>query len=143
MVQPGSEQPISSQCQLAAAEVLCLGSGGGSQGSQQRSGTVRKTFSGELAAIRRHSCCISVKLQADALLNLIGRARPVFMQCVFAKTDSGSGCFDVPALRVQLHSAHILPALQLYHTGYSEHVTLSDFRCRFQALSPLVMKRCS
>ncbi|CDR18985.1 unnamed protein product [Oncorhynchus mykiss] len=63
------------------------------------------------------------------------------MQCVFAKTDSGSRCFDVPALRVRLHSAHILPALQLYHTGYSEHVTLSDFRCCFQALSPLVMKR--
>uniref|UniRef100_A0A4W5MI03 Uncharacterized protein n=1 Tax=Hucho hucho TaxID=62062 RepID=A0A4W5MI03_9TELE len=51
------------------------------------------------------------------------------------------GDFDVPALRVQLHSTHILPALQLYRPGYSEHVALSDFRCHFQARSPLVMKR--
>uniref|UniRef100_A0A4W5PJ96 Myosin motor domain-containing protein n=1 Tax=Hucho hucho TaxID=62062 RepID=A0A4W5PJ96_9TELE len=77
----------------------------------------------------------------DALLNLIRRASPVFLQCVGAKTDSGSGGFDVPALRIQLHSTHILPALQLYRTGYPEHMTLSDFRCRFQALSPPVMKR--
>ncbi|CAB1318762.1 unnamed protein product, partial [Coregonus sp. 'balchen'] len=128
----------------ASVPPLCRGLGGvegGSQRSLQRSGTVRKTFSGGMAAIRRHSHCISVKLQADALLNLIRRARPVFLQCVGAKTDSGGGGFDVPALRIQLHSTHILPALQLYRTGYPEHMTLSDFRCRFQALSPPVMKR--
>ncbi|XP_036832926.1 unconventional myosin-XVIIIb isoform X2 [Oncorhynchus mykiss] len=128
----------------ASVPPLCRGLGGvegGSQRSLQRSGTVRKTFSGGMAAIRRHSHCISVKLQADALLNLIRRARPVFLQCVGAKTDSSGGGFDVPALRIQLHSTHILPALQLYRTGYPEHMTLSDFRCRFQALSPPVMKR--
>lgn len=54
-------------------------------------------------------------LLQDALLNLIRRARPVFLQCVSAKSDSGS--FDVPALRVQLHSTQILSALQLYRTG--------------------------
>ena len=46
---------------------LCRGLGGiegGSQRSLQRSGAVRKTFSGGLAAIRRHSLCISVKLRA-------------------------------------------------------------------------------
>ncbi|XP_031658510.1 unconventional myosin-XVIIIb [Oncorhynchus kisutch] len=103
----------------ASVPPLCRGLGGvegGSQRSLQRSGTVRKTFSGGMAAIRRHSHCISVKLQADALLNLIRRARPVFLQCVGAKTDSGCGGFDVPALRIQLHSTHILPALQLYRT---------------------------
>ncbi|XP_071401391.1 unconventional myosin-XVIIIb-like [Centroberyx affinis] len=97
---------------------LCRGLGGlegGSQRSLQRNGTIRKTFSGGMAAVRRHSQCIAVKLQADALLNLIRRARPVFLQCVNAKTDSGG--FDVPALRVQLHSTQILPALQLYRTG--------------------------
>uniref|UniRef100_UPI003AACADF6 unconventional myosin-XVIIIb-like n=1 Tax=Centroberyx gerrardi TaxID=166262 RepID=UPI003AACADF6 len=121
---------------------LCRGLGGlegGSQRSLQRNGTIRKTFSGGMAAVRRHSQCIAVKLQADALLNLIRRARPVFLQCVNAKTDSGG--FDVPALRVQLHSTQILPALQLYRTGYPEHMTISDFRCRFQALSPPIMKR--
>ncbi|XP_044030389.1 LOW QUALITY PROTEIN: unconventional myosin-XVIIIb-like [Siniperca chuatsi] len=121
---------------------LCRGLGGlegGSQRSLQRNGTIRKTFSGGMAAIRRHSQCIAVKLQADALVNLIRRARPVFLQCVSAKADSGS--LDIPALRAQLHSTQILSALQLHRTGYPEHMTLSDFRCRFQALSPPIMKR--
>ncbi|XP_047425911.1 unconventional myosin-XVIIIb-like isoform X2 [Mugil cephalus] len=121
---------------------MCRGLGGlegGSQRSLQRNGTIRKTFSGGMAAIRRHSQCIAVKLQADALVNLIRRARPVFLQCVSAKTD-GAG-FDIPALRVQLHSTQILSALQLYRTGYPEHMTLSDFRCHFQALCPPIMKR--
>ena len=34
---------------------------------------------------------------------------------------------------------HLIPSLSL--SGYPEHMTLSDFRCRFQALSPPVMKR--
>lgn len=121
---------------------MCRGLGGlegSSQRSLQRNGTIRKTFSGGMAAIRRHSQSIAVKLQADALVNLIRRARPVFLQCVSAKTDGGS--FDVPALRVQLHSTQILSSLQLYRTGYPEHMTLSDFRCHFQALSPPIMKR--
>ncbi|KAM4634781.1 unconventional myosin-XVIIIb [Polymixia lowei] len=121
---------------------LCRGLGGlegYSQRSLQRSGIIRKTFTGGMAAVRRHSHCIAVKLQADTLLNLIRRARPVFLQCVNAKTDSGG--FNVPALRVQLHSTQILPALQLYRTGYPEHMPLSDFRCRFQALSPPIIKR--
>uniref|UniRef100_A0A3Q2U147 Unconventional myosin-XVIIIb n=1 Tax=Fundulus heteroclitus TaxID=8078 RepID=A0A3Q2U147_FUNHE len=121
---------------------LCRGLGGlegGSQRALQRNGTIRKTFSGGMAAIRRYSHCIAVKLQADALVNLIRRARPVFLQCVSAKANAGS--FDIPALRVQLHSTQILSALQLYRTGYPEHMTLSDFRCHFQALSPPIMKR--
>ncbi|XP_034048963.1 unconventional myosin-XVIIIb-like isoform X2 [Thalassophryne amazonica] len=121
---------------------LCHGLGGlegGNQRSLQRNGTIRKTLSGGMAAIRRHSQSIAVKLQADALVNLIRRTRPVFLQCVSAKADSGS--FDIPALRVQLHSTQILSALQFYRTGFPDHMTLSDFRCHFQTLSPPVMKR--
>ncbi|KAM9841620.1 unconventional myosin-XVIIIb [Aulostomus maculatus] len=121
---------------------LCQGLGGlegSSQRSLQRNCIIRKTLSGGMAAIRRHSQCIAVKLQADALVNLIRRARPVFLQCVSAKMDNGS--FNIPALRVQLHSTQILSVLQLYRTGYPEHMTLSDFRCHFQALSPPIMKR--
>ncbi|XP_074546417.1 unconventional myosin-XVIIIb [Halichoeres trimaculatus] len=121
---------------------LCRGLGGlegASQRSLQRNGTIRKTFSGGMAAVRRHSQCIAVKLQADALVNLIRRARPVFLQCVSAKCEAGS--FDVPALRTQLHSTQILTALQFHRAGYPEHMTLSDFRCHFQALSPPIMKR--
>ncbi|KAI7793466.1 putative unconventional myosin-XVIIIb, partial [Triplophysa rosa] len=126
----------------ASVPPLCRGLGGvegGSQRSLERSGTVRKTLSGGMAALRRHSLCISVKLQADALVNVIRRARPVFLQCLSVKTDAG--VFDVPSLRVQLHSTHLLPALHLYRTGYPEHMSVGDFRCRFQALSALIMKR--
>uniref|UniRef100_A0A3P8VRZ2 Myosin motor domain-containing protein n=1 Tax=Cynoglossus semilaevis TaxID=244447 RepID=A0A3P8VRZ2_CYNSE len=121
---------------------LCQGLGGlegSSQRSLRRNGTIRKTFSGGMAAVRRHSQSIAVKLQADALVNLIRRAEPVFLQCVSAKVESGS--LDVPTLRVQLQSTHILQALQLYRTGFPDHMTLSDFRCHFQALSPPIMKR--
>ncbi|KAF6726121.1 Unconventional myosin-XVIIIb, partial [Oryzias melastigma] len=121
---------------------LCRGLGGldgGNQRALQRNGTIRKTFSGGMAAIRRHSHCIAVKLQADALENVIRRAAPVFLQGVSAKMDGGG--FDVPALRVQLNSTQILSALQLYRTGFPDHMSLSDFRCHFQALSPPIMKR--
>uniref|UniRef100_A0A3P9MEK1 Myosin motor domain-containing protein n=1 Tax=Oryzias latipes TaxID=8090 RepID=A0A3P9MEK1_ORYLA len=121
---------------------LCRGLGGlegGNQRALQRNGTIRKTFSGGMAAVRRHSHCIAVKLQADALENVIRRAAPVFLQGVSAKMDGGG--FDVPALRVQLNSTQILSALQLYRTGFPDHMSLSDFRCHFQALSPPIMKR--
>ncbi|XP_062870725.1 unconventional myosin-XVIIIb-like isoform X2 [Trichomycterus rosablanca] len=126
----------------ASVPPLCRGLGGVEGGSQrclERSGTVRKTFSGGMAAIRRYSNCITIKLQVDALVNLIRRAQPVFLECHSAKASSIG--FDVPALRVQLHSTHLLSALQLYRTGYPDHMSLSDFRHRFQALSPSVMKR--
>lgn len=51
----------------ASVPPLCRGLGGvegGSQRSLERSGTVRKTLSGGMAALRRHSQCIAVKLQA-------------------------------------------------------------------------------
>ncbi|XP_047660634.1 unconventional myosin-XVIIIb isoform X3 [Tachysurus fulvidraco] len=126
----------------ASVPPLCRGLGGVEGGSQrflERSGNVRKTFTGGMAAIRRHSHSISIKLQVDALINLIRRSQPVFLQCLSAKVDGGG--FDVPSLRTQLHSTHLLPALQLYRIGYSDHMSLSDFRRRFQALSPPVMKR--
>ncbi|TTK47635.1 Unconventional myosin-XVIIIb [Bagarius yarrelli] len=126
----------------ASVPPLCRGLGGVEGGSQrflERSGSVRKTFTGGMAAIRRYSHCISIKLQVDALINLIRRAQPVFLQCLNTKVDGGG--FDVPALRTQLHSTHLLPALQLYRTGYPDYMSLSDFRRRFQALSPPVIKR--
>lgn len=118
------------------------------------------------------SCCSSFAAvkPKDALVNLIRRARPVFLHCVHANTQA-----DVPGLRAQLRSTQILSALQFHRTGepgcthtfarrrrrrvmmlgsdhsrnntslflsgYPEHMTLSDFRCHFQALSPPIMKR--
>lgn len=58
---------------------LCRGLGGlegGSQRSLQRNGTIRKTFSGGMASLRRHSHCIAVKLQA------VSEPQPYFSLCV-------------------------------------------------------------
>ncbi|MBN3306909.1 MY18B protein, partial [Amia calva] len=133
----------------SAVPPLCRGLGGlevGTQRSLQRAGTVRKTFSGGLAALRRRSACITVKLQADALINLVRRCSPVFLHCVCARGEGGAGAaagagFDIPSLRTQLRSTNTLHILQLHRTGYPDHMSLSDFRLRFQALSPPVMKR--
>lgn len=77
------------------------------------------TYGATVTTFCRHprsvtAAIVSRSLQ-DALVNLIRRARPVFLQCVSAKSSSGG--LDVPALRVQLHSTQILSALQLYRTG--------------------------
>lgn len=69
---------------------------------------------------------VIVIIMQDALVNLVRRARPVFLQCVYAKT--GSGGFDVPALRVQLQSTQILSALQFHRTG--QHVSIVNHRYR-------------
>lgn len=49
---------------------LCRGLGGlegSSQRSLQRNGTIRKTLSGGMSAMRRHSQCLAVKLQTVSL----------------------------------------------------------------------------
>ncbi|XP_037122211.1 LOW QUALITY PROTEIN: unconventional myosin-XVIIIb-like [Syngnathus acus] len=112
---------------------------GWSQRCLQRSSIVRKTLSAGTAALRRHSPCIGVKLQADALVNVLRRARPVFLQCMGAEADAGA--FDTARLRAQLEAAQTLAVLRAYRTGYPDHMALSDFRCHFQALSPPIMKR--
>ncbi|XP_051906479.1 unconventional myosin-XVIIIb-like isoform X3 [Hippocampus zosterae] len=125
---------------VAPARGGVCGLEGWSQRSLQRSSTIRKTLSAGSAALRRHSPCIAIKLQADALVNVMRRARPIFLQCFSGKTDA-SGAFDVVQLRAQLEAAQTLAMLRVYRTGYPDHMTLSDFRCHFQALSPPIMKR--
>lgn len=63
------------------------------------------------------SCCSSFAavVPKDALVNLIRRARPVFLQCVHAKSQAGG--LDVPGLRAQLRSTQILSALQFHRRG--------------------------
>lgn len=48
---------------------------------------------------------------------------------------------DIPALRVQLAGSCILEALRLHRAGYADHMGLTRFRRRFQALDPLLMKK--
>lgn len=52
----------------------------------------------------------------DALVNVMRRARPIFLQCFSGKTDA-SGAFDVVQLRAQLEAAQTLAMLRVYRTG--------------------------
>ncbi|KAK6476370.1 unconventional myosin-XVIIIb-like [Huso huso] len=120
---------------------------GSSQQAMQRTGCVRKTFSSGLASVRRRSQCALVKLQADALINLIKRSRAVYLHCLLPCSEldgvdwKGPPVLEVAVMRTQLHAAQLLQAVQLYRTGYPDHMALSDFRHRFQALAPPIMKK--
>ncbi|NXE52549.1 MY18B protein, partial [Casuarius casuarius] len=129
---------------------------GYSQAVLQRVGCMRKTFTNSFAAVKRKSVCAQLKLQADALTNLLKRSQLHFIHCLVpgagADGEDGAGPqpptlpdgdlrLDVPALRAQLAGAQLLDAVRLYRTGYADHLPLTQFRRRFQVLAPEVMKK--
>nr|XP_032625773.1 unconventional myosin-XVIIIb [Chelonoidis abingdonii] len=105
---------------------------GNSQQALQRTGCVRKTFTSSLAAVKKKSVCAQIKLQMDALTNLVKRSQIHFVHCLVPRVgaDGAEGkpsrpCItgeaeltvDVPTLRVQLSGAQLLDALRLYRIG--------------------------
>ncbi|XP_054852145.1 unconventional myosin-XVIIIb isoform X2 [Eublepharis macularius] len=128
---------------------------GSSQQTLQRVGCVRKTFTSSFAAVKKRSVCAQIKLQLDALANLVKRSQIHFVHCLIPRTDAdrikektpqpsgmpGAAGWDVPALRVQLSGAQILDALRLYRAGYADCMALTQFRRRFQILAQPVMKK--
>ncbi|KAG3278378.1 myosin XVIIIB [Ictidomys tridecemlineatus] len=131
---------------------------GTSEQASLRSRVVRRTFASSLGAVRRRAPCSHVKLQMDALVNLVKRSRLHFIHCLTptptVESRGGQGSptppqpggdqplsLDIPALRVQLAGSHILEALRLHRTGYADHMGLAQFRRRFQALDPALLKK--
>ncbi|XP_067162966.1 unconventional myosin-XVIIIb [Apteryx mantelli] len=129
---------------------------GYSQPVLQRIGCVRKTFTNSFAAVKRKSVCAQLKLQADALTNLLKRSQLHFIHCLVPRAGAdgtdGAGSqppappegdlqLDVPALRAQLAGAQLLDAVRLYRTGYADRLPLTQFQRRFQVLAPEVMKK--
>ncbi|XP_072921995.1 unconventional myosin-XVIIIb-like isoform X3 [Hemitrygon akajei] len=124
-----------------------------SQQSTQRISCVRKTFSTSFAAVKRKSVCALIKLQMDALINLIKRSEAHFVHCFVARPDGTDGVelqntrgqslatFDIPTVRSQLQGSQLLDALRLYRLGFPDHMVLGDFRRRFQTLAPEIMKK--
>nr|XP_012611991.1 unconventional myosin-XVIIIb [Microcebus murinus] len=139
------------------------GLGGSSPQALQRSRGVRRTLAGSLAAARRKATCSQIKLQMDALTGMIRRSRLHFIHCLVphpaVESRGGQGSStppepggdkpgaggplapDIPALRVQLTGSHILEALRLHRAGYADHMGLTQFRRRFQALDPPLLKK--
>ncbi|XP_061904051.1 unconventional myosin-XVIIIa-like isoform X1 [Entelurus aequoreus] len=137
---------------------------GVSQLSLRRASSMRKSFTSGVAAIKKKSVCIQIKLQVDALLDMVRRSRIHFVHCIVPKADAlkaRSGAFfkgaeseahgeggdsglmqlDVALLRAQLRGSKLLDALRIYRQGYPDHMVFSEFRRRFDVLAPHLTKK--
>uniref|UniRef100_A0A8C5LTT9 Myosin XVIIIB n=1 Tax=Leptobrachium leishanense TaxID=445787 RepID=A0A8C5LTT9_9ANUR len=132
---------------------------GKSQQALQRISCVRKTFASSFAAVRRKSVCAQIKLQVDALINLLKRSQTHFVHCLVPRLGmDGTECkissvcrgaagdpintaIDVPTVRIQLAGAQLLDAMRLCRIGYTDRMGLTEFRLRFQVLALPNMKK--
>ncbi|XP_047462771.1 unconventional myosin-XVIIIa-like isoform X3 [Mugil cephalus] len=137
---------------------------GASQLSLRRATSMRKTFTTGVAAIKKKSLCIQIKLQVDALLDMVRRSRIHFVHCILPKADAlkalsgsmfkGGECeaqgesgdpslmqLDVALLRAQMRGSKLLDALRIYRQGYPDHMVFSEFRRRFDVLAPHLGKK--
>ncbi|NWI95514.1 MY18A protein, partial [Pitta sordida] len=141
---------------------------GGSQLALRRATSMRKTFTTGVAAVKKKSLCIQIKLQVDALIDSIKKSKLHFVHCFVPKAAGGGGdpqalpcrrvsgselelpaehCeaglmqLDVPLLRAQLRGSHLLDALRMYRQGYPDHMVFAEFRRRFDVLAPHLTKK--
>ncbi|XP_067306783.1 unconventional myosin-XVIIIa isoform X9 [Pseudorasbora parva] len=141
---------------------------GGSQLALRRATSMRKTFTTGVAAVKKKSLCIQIKLQVDALIDTVRRSRVHFVHCLLPKAETltgdvkvlggpsprsgeieahGESCdnglmqLDVCLLRAQLRGSKLLDALRIYRQGYPDHLVFSEFRRRFDVLTPHLTKK--
>ncbi|XP_045080293.1 unconventional myosin-XVIIIa isoform X3 [Coregonus clupeaformis] len=131
---------------------------GVSQLTLRRATSMRKTFTTGVAAVKKRSLCIQIKLQVDALLDTVRRSRVHFVHCLLPNADalragrgeleaqgesgdSGLMQLDVALLRAQLRGSKLLDALRIYRQGYPDHMVFSEFRRRFDVLAPHLTKK--
>ncbi|XP_039418687.1 unconventional myosin-XVIIIa isoform X20 [Corvus cornix cornix] len=140
---------------------------GGSQLALRRATSMRKTFTSGVAAVKKKSLCIQIKLQVDALIDSIKKSKLHFVHCFLPKAGGGgdpqavlcrrvSGSelelptehceaglmqLDVPLLRAQLRGSRLLDALRMYRQGYPDHMVFAEFRRRFDVLAPHLTKK--
>ncbi|KAM9734215.1 unconventional myosin-XVIIIa isoform 1-T2 [Menidia menidia] len=130
---------------------------GTSQLALRRATSMRKTFTTGMAAVKKKSLCIQVKLQVDAMIDMVHRSKVHFVLCLLPRAetvggsdlraangdgpDSGLMTLDVGLLRAQLRGSKLLDALRIYRQGYPEHMIFSEFRRRFDVLAPHLSKK--
>ncbi|XP_054868323.1 unconventional myosin-XVIIIa isoform X10 [Amphiprion ocellaris] len=145
----------------ASGATVLSGSIAGLEGSSQlalrRATSMRKTFTTGMAAVKKKSLCIQVKLQVDALIDMVRRSKVHFVHCLLPKAeavgggdlrvthgespDSGLMTLDVGLLRAQLRGSKLLDALRIHRQGYPDHMVFSEFRRRFDVLAPHLTKK--
>ncbi|XP_064438985.1 unconventional myosin-XVIIIa isoform X13 [Mirounga angustirostris] len=143
---------------------------GGSQLALRRATSMRKTFTTGMAAVKKKSLCIQIKLQVDALIDTVKKSKLHFVHCFLPVAEgwageprsassrrvsssseldlpSGDHCeagllqLDVPLLRAQLRGSRLLDAMRMYRQGYPDHMVFSEFRRRFDVLAPHLTKK--
>nr|XP_055113425.1 unconventional myosin-XVIIIa isoform X8 [Symphalangus syndactylus] len=143
---------------------------GGSQLALRRVTSMRKSFATGMAAVKKKSLCIQMKLQVDALIDTIKKSKLHFVHCFLPVAEgwageprsassrrvsssseldlpSGDHCeagllqLDVPLLRTQLRGSRLLDAMRMYRQGYPDHMVFSEFRRRFDVLAPHLTKK--
>ncbi|XP_040194479.1 unconventional myosin-XVIIIa isoform X5 [Rana temporaria] len=141
---------------------------GGSQLALRRATSMRKTFTTGVAAVKKKSLCIQIKLQVDGLIDTIKRSKIHFVYCFVPKVEafssdarlvpaarvgssesdlSGERCdaelmqVDVPLLRAQLRGSRLMDALHMYRQGYPDHMVFCEFRRKFDVLAPQLTKK--
>ncbi|KAI4886508.1 hypothetical protein NFI96_024884 [Prochilodus magdalenae] len=141
---------------------------GVSQLALRRATSMRKTFTTGVAAVKKKSLCIQIKLQVDALIDTVRRSRVHFVHCLVPKSEAlsteprvtggpsprsgdneahaercetGLMQLDVGLLRAQLRGSKLLDALRIYRQGYPDHMVFSEFRRRFDVLAPHLTKK--
>ncbi|XP_041097353.1 unconventional myosin-XVIIIa-like isoform X9 [Polyodon spathula] len=157
----------------SGSATVLSGSIAGLEGSSQlvlrRATSMRKTFTTGVAAVKKKSLCIQIKLQVDALIDTVKKSKLHFVHCLLPKADAlssdvrlssggpspkagegephGENCdsglmqLDVGLLRAQLRGSKLLDALQIYRQGYPDHMVFSEFRRRFDVLAPHLTKK--
>ncbi|XP_036623177.1 unconventional myosin-XVIIIa isoform X6 [Trichosurus vulpecula] len=143
---------------------------GGSQLALRRATSMRKTFTTGVAAVKKKSLCIQIKLQVDALIDTIRKSKLHFVHCFLPVAEGWAGeprsassrrvsssseldlppgehCeagllpLDIPLLRAQIRGSRLLDALRMYRQGYPDHMVFSEFRRRFDVLAPHLTKK--
>ncbi|XP_073685105.1 unconventional myosin-XVIIIa [Garra rufa] len=127
---------------------------GVSQLAMRRATSMRKTFTTGMAAVKKKSLCLQIKLQVDALLDTVRRSRVHFVHCLLPRAevlraagspeescDPGLMQMDVALLRAQIRGFKLLDSLRIYRQGYPDHMVFSEFRRRFDVLAPHLTKK--
>ncbi|KYO27779.1 hypothetical protein Y1Q_0002118 [Alligator mississippiensis] len=173
LLQDSQKKIISSLFAGRAGTALVLsgsvaGLEGGSQLALRRATSMRKTFTTGMAAVKKKSLCIQIKLQVDALIDTIKKSKVHFVHCLLPKAEGWAGTprglagrrvssseldlhgehceaglmqLDVPLLRAQVRGSRLLDALRMYRQGYPDHMVFSEFRRRFDVLAPHLTKK--
>ncbi|KAK2870947.1 hypothetical protein Q8A67_023474 [Cirrhinus molitorella] len=127
---------------------------GVSQLAMRRATSMRKTFTTGMAAVKKKSLCLQIKLQVEALLDTIRRSKVHFVHCLLPRAevlraagspeescDPGLMQMDVALLRAQIRGFKLLDSLRIYRQGYPDHMVFSEFRRRFDVLAPHLTKK--